>query len=64
MLSKSCCVNEYAAFTVLVDRLLAVPHVEIQRRMDRYRKQADKNPRKRGPKRKGVTPSAGNRDAD
>jgi hypothetical protein len=49
--------TEFQKFTDLVDRLLAVPHTEIQRREKEYRKQADRNPRKRGPKRK-VKPSA------
>jgi hypothetical protein len=37
--------------------ILAVPHSEILRREAEYKKQADLNPRKRGPKRK-VKPSA------
>ena len=40
------------AFTNAVDRLLAVPHDEIQRREKEYRKQVEQNPRRRGPKRK------------
>lgn len=47
----------------MIDRLLSVPRSEIQKRLDQYREQADKNPRKRGPKRKAVTPSAGDPDA-
>jgi hypothetical protein len=43
--------KEFDAFTGLVDRVLAVPHSVIQERIDHHRKQADKNPRKRGPKR-------------
>jgi hypothetical protein len=49
--------TEYDAFTQTVDRLLSVSKTEILRREAEYRKQADANPRKRGPKRK-VTPSA------
>jgi hypothetical protein len=44
--------KEYQAFTSLVDRLLAVPKTEVDRRQVEYRKQVEKNPRKRGPKRK------------
>jgi len=43
---------EFDAFTNAVDRLLAVPHKEIQRREKEYRKQVERNPRRRGPKRK------------
>lgn len=49
--------SEYQAFTALVDRVLAVPHSVIQGRIDEHRKEADKNPRKRGPKAK-AKPSA------
>ena len=49
--------GEYDAFTALVDRVLSVSHEEIKRREAEYRKRADANPRKRGPKRK-VKPSA------
>jgi hypothetical protein len=48
---------EYDAFTALVDRALSVSHEEIKRREAEYRRRADANPRKRGPKRK-VKPSA------
>ena len=48
---------EYSAFTNLVDRVLSVSHDEIKRREAEYRKRADANPRKRGPKRK-IKPSA------
>jgi hypothetical protein len=47
---------EFDAFTNLVDRVLAVPHAEIQRREQEYQKQAALNPKRRGPKRK-VKPS-------
>lgn len=53
---------EYRRFTGLVDRVLTVPHEEIQRRESEYRKQADANPNRRGPKRgskrKAKQPSA------
>ena len=42
--------KEYRAFTSLVDRLLTVPKAEVDKRQAEYKKQADKNPRKRGPK--------------
>jgi hypothetical protein len=42
--------KQYQAFTSLVDRLLTVPKAEVDRRQAEYKKQADKNPRKRGPK--------------
>jgi len=43
---------EFNAFTNLVDRVLGVPHAEIQRREQDYQKQAAQNPKRRGPKRK------------
>jgi len=41
---------EYDAFTRTIDKLLSVSHDELKRRMEAYKKQAAKNPRKRGPK--------------
>ncbi len=49
---------EYDAFTNAVERIMAVPKAEILRREAEYRKQADLNPRKRGPKKRKVKPSA------
>ena len=46
--------KEYAAFVDLTKKVLAVPKSEILRREAEYRKEADKNPRKRGPKPKGA----------
>jgi hypothetical protein len=46
--------DEFDAFTSTVDKLLSVPKSEILRREAEYRKQADLNPRKRGPKRKAT----------
>ena len=43
---------EFDAFTNTVDRLLAVPREEIQRREKEYREKVDQNPKRRGPKRK------------
>ena len=42
--------SEYDAFTRVVDKVLSVPKAEILRREAEYRRQADLNPRKRGPK--------------
>lgn len=42
--------TEYEAFTNLVDRVLSVPHSEIQKRVEAHRKAAAKNPNRRGPK--------------
>jgi len=42
--------DEYDRFTKLVDRVLSVPHAEIQRRQEEYRRQSEANPRRRGPK--------------
>ena len=44
--------KEFVVFTELVDRVIAVPHSVIQKRVAEAREQADKNPRKRGPKKK------------
>lgn len=44
--------KEFESFTNLVDRVIAVPHSVIQKRVVEAREQADKNPRKRGPKKK------------
>jgi hypothetical protein len=52
---------EYRKFTNLVDQLMSVSHEEIKRREAEYKKQADANPNKRGPKkkkRKVIQPSA------
>jgi hypothetical protein len=42
--------KEFDRFAQLTDRLLSVPHDEIQKRIARHRAQAAKNPRRRGPK--------------
>ena len=44
--------SEYEAFTDLVDHVLSVPHSEIQKRVEAHRKEAAKNPNRRGPKSK------------
>ena len=43
--------REFDTFTSLVDQVLAVPHSVIKERLEKERARADKNPRKRGPKR-------------
>ena len=60
--------EEYNRFTNLVDKLMTVPHKEMQRREAEYRKQVDANPNRRGPKRgskkrKAPTPSASDHEA-
>ena len=41
---------EYNTFSEAVTRIMAVPKAEILRREAEYKKQADANPNKRGPK--------------
>ena len=50
--------KEFEAFTNLVDRVLAVPHSVIQERVAKHRKEAAKNPKKRGPKPKTSSASS------
>ena len=52
--------DEFVSFTKLVDRVLAVPHSVIQKRVEEHRRKAEQNPRRRGPKRK-VKPSSSGR---
>jgi hypothetical protein len=42
--------EEYDRFTALVDQVLAVPHSEIQKREAEYKREAQANPKRRGPK--------------
>lgn len=56
--------QEFDAFTKLVDQVLAVPHSVIQKRVEEHREQADKNPRKRGPKQKARKSSASSRGSN
>lgn len=42
----------WARFDGAMKTVLSVPHTEIQRRIERERAEADKNPNKRGPKTK------------
>jgi hypothetical protein len=48
--------TEAEAFNTLLGKVLSVPKAEILRREAEYKKRADQNPRKRGPKRKVNTP--------
>ena len=41
---------EFDAFDRTMGQLLSVSHDELKRRMDAYKKEAAKNPNKRGPK--------------
>jgi hypothetical protein len=56
-------VTEYDKFTSLVDRVLAVPHSVIAKRVEEDRKRIAANPNRPGPKpktkkRKAIKPSA------
>ena len=42
----------FTRFENAMKKILAVPHSEIKRRIEEYRKQAAANPNKRGPKSK------------
>lgn len=50
--------TEFASFTDLVDRVLAIPREELDRREKEYRERVDQNPKRRGPKRKPKTSGA------
>jgi len=41
---------EFSAFQELTDRLLTVPHSAVRKAVENHRKEAAKNPYKRGPK--------------
>jgi len=53
----------FERFQNAMKAVLAVPHSEIQRRIEEHRKEAANNPKRRGPKRK-VKPSASPGPAD
>jgi hypothetical protein len=42
----------WARFQGAMKRILAVPHAEIQRRIEEHRKEAAQNPNRRGPKKR------------
>jgi hypothetical protein len=48
----------WTRFDALVDTVFSVPREEMLRRESEYRKQVDANPRRRGPKRKAITPTS------
>lgn len=50
--------TEYDRFTNLVDRVISVPKIEIQKREEEYKRQAATRP-KRGPKPKNASPASG-----
>jgi hypothetical protein len=56
--------EEYNAFTDAVRSIMSVPKAEILRREAEYKKQADANPHKRGPKQKVKPPAASPSSAD
>lgn len=41
---------EFEAFDRAIGQLLSVSHDEMKKRMEAYKVEADKNPKKRGPK--------------
>jgi hypothetical protein len=56
--------SEYDKFTSLVDRVLAVPHSVIKKRVEEHRKQAAMNPNRPGPKpKRSIKPSVSDRAA-
>lgn len=50
--------QEFRAFDALVGNLITVSKTDLQAKVDAHKAEAAQNPRKRGPKPKGVTPSA------
>jgi hypothetical protein len=49
----------WTRFQSAMKKVLSVPHVEIQRRIEEHRREAAKNPNKRGPKAKKPSVSPG-----
>jgi hypothetical protein len=56
--------KEYTAFDTLMGKLLTVDKATVQQRIDAHKAEAEQNPRKRGPKPKGVTPSTSDASHD
>jgi len=50
--------SEFDNFTALVDRVLAVPHAVIKKRVEEHREQAASNPNRPGPKPKAKVKSS------
>ncbi len=48
---------EFEAFDHAMSQLLGVPRNEMKKRMEAYKKEADKNPKKRGPKKRTLPES-------
>ena len=42
----------FARFKAAMKAVVAVPHAEIQKRIQAHREESEKNPNKRGPKKK------------
>lgn len=49
----------FERFNNAMKKVIAVPHAEIQRRIEQHREEAAKNPNKRGPKPKKLSASHG-----
>lgn len=47
---------EFEAFDRAIGQLLSVSHDELKKRMEAYKVEADKNPKKRGPKKRAKAP--------
>ncbi len=56
--------SEFDKFTSALDSILSVPKAELDRREAEYRKRANANPRKRGPKPKVKSGSSRDPAAD
>lgn len=50
--------DAFKRFEDAMRKVLAVPHVVIQRKIAEHRAEADRNPKKRGPKRKAKPSSS------
>lgn len=51
--------DQFERFDAMVRKVLSVPHSEIVRRENEYKRRSELNPRKRGPKPKGETACPG-----
>jgi hypothetical protein len=56
--------KEFVAFDGLVGKLLTVPKAALKEKIDAHKAESAQNPRKRGPKPKGVTPSTSDASHD
>jgi hypothetical protein len=48
----------WSRFEGTMKRILAVPHSEVQKKIEEHRRQAASNPNRRGPKRKVKPPAS------